>query len=130
MRDHIGTIREFKTKNFRVVVDADYDYDTDLSFDDTGEVRGKLESGEYVAFQVKAAVYMNGAEVGVDYLGGCIYSDISEFQDHRACGKYNAELAAKGETARCGSYFKDMIHSAISEARKHVKTMQGVHIRG
>jgi hypothetical protein len=34
----IGTIREFKTKSFRVVVDAIPEDDLDLSFDETGEV--------------------------------------------------------------------------------------------
>lgn len=91
MEQTIGTIREFNTRNFRVTVVAQEDYDVDLSFDDTGEVRRKLESGEFVSFQVAVTVTHTptGIELGADYLGGCIYRDIDEFQDHRECGRVN-----------------------------------------
>ncbi len=167
-RDHIGNIRTFETSNFRVTVDAEYDYDTDLSFDDTGKVREQLESGELIAFQVAVTVThkSTGMELGSDYLGGCIYKDIEAFQDHRECGRANrrwlrrdgrfqiyrkarkyehclsqsdklkkrgfatmerAEAWARAHATeayeikpagQCGSYFKDMIATAIAEARK------------
>ena len=178
-QDYIGNIRTFETTNFRVSVDAEYDWDTDLSFDETGEVRHKLESGEFVAFQVAVTVTHKptGAELGADYLGGCIYKSIAEFQDHRACGLQNrrrvrregrfqiyrksrpfehclsrkdklrkrgfatrerAEEWAKVNTREdwevfevgiCGSYFADMVHSAISEARKQVSKLGGIRLR-
>lgn len=127
--DHIGTIREFKTRNFTVRVDADYDYDTDLSFDDDGSVRRDLESGKLVSFQVSAKVYLRGNEIAADYLGGCIYKSIEEFQDHRECGKQTRELRAKGSNAIVGSYFADMIHTVIEEARKALADMQSIRIR-
>lgn len=116
----LGVIREFKTKNFTVRVIAHEDDDLDLSWDDDGSVRKGLESGELIAFQVSALVYYRGRSVGADYLGGCIYKSIEEFMDHKECGKQNREYAAKGETGRCGSYFSDMVHSAIAEARKEL----------
>lgn len=128
-RDRIGVIREFKTAQFRVVVDAEYDYDADLSFDNTGEVRRKLESGEYVCFSARAAVYFRGTELASDYLGGCIYEDIAQFQDHRACGKQNREYKRKKKAGRCGSYFADMIKTACAEARKELRKMQSVRVR-
>lgn len=90
-RDHIGNIRTFETANFRVSVDAEYDYDTDLSFDDTGKVRKQLESGDLIAFQVAVTVTHKetGMELAADYLGGCIYESIAAFQDHRECGRAN-----------------------------------------
>ena len=119
MEANIGNIRTFETANFRVTVDAFEDYDVDLSFDDTGEVRRKLETGEYVCFTVHAEVIHKptGTSLGEDYLGGCIYADIAEFQDHR------------GANGRWGSYFKDMIGEAIAEARKQVATLGNIKLR-
>jgi hypothetical protein len=178
-QDYIGNIRTFETENFKVSIDADYDYDTDLSFDDTGEVRRKLENGDFIAFQVSCTVTHKptGTELGADYLGGCIFKSIEEFQDHRACGRQNRrrirregkwqiyrknrpyesclsrkdKLRKRGfatkeraeswaaanttepyqifESGTCGSYFADMIHSAIAEARKQVHKLNGIHLR-
>lgn len=89
----LGTIREFETQNFRVVVDAveDYEVDLDLSFDETGEVRRKLENGTFVSFTARARVFhkATGEELGSDYLGGCIYESLNAFQDHIVCGIQN-----------------------------------------
>jgi len=91
MLTELGTIREFETPNFRIVFDAIEENDLDLSFDDTGEVREKLESGEFIAFVARCRVFLKETdeEIGADYLGGCIYRSLEEFQDHRACGIAN-----------------------------------------
>lgn len=115
----IDTIREFKTRNFTVRVTAEEDYDMDLSFDETGEVRAKLEGGEYIGFCAAVRVYCHGAEVGTDYLGGCIYESPRAFMDHFGIRQQ------KG----CGSYFSDMVRSAIAEARKFMADMCSVRIR-
>lgn len=125
----IGTIRTFHTKQFRVVVDAVEEDDLDLSFDATGEVLEKLESGEYVAFCARARIFLAGSELASDYLGGCIYRSLEEFANHRECGKQNREYAAKGDNGRCGSYFSDMVHTVITEARKEIKRLQAVKVR-
>lgn len=117
MSDHIGNIWEFRTKNFSVIVSASYDFDTDLSWDDTGEVREKLEAGEYVAFCVKAAIFCNGHELAADYLGGCIYADIHEFRDH-----IGLAAKSKADGKNYGSYFPQMVRQAIEEARKTLAT--------
>lgn len=130
MNHTLGTIRKFHTANFTVVVDAEEEFDLDLSFDDTGEVAEKLDSGEYIAFCAHAYVLgPNGETLADDYLGGCIYQDLESFMDHRACGRRNKELEASGETARCGSYFTDMIHEVCSEARKEIAKLQGLKVR-
>lgn len=113
----LGTMREFRTKHFRVVADAIEDCDIDLSWDDDGSIRKGLESGKYIAFCARVRVFYKGSEVGSDYLGGCIYESFEDFMDHRECGKQNRQWAAEGKEGRCGSYFKDMISQAISEAR-------------
>ena len=125
----IGVIREFHTKQFSVIIDAVEDYDLDLSFDDTGEVMEKLESGEYVGFAVRARVLLDGTEIAADYLGGCIYESIDAFMDHRECGKQNREYAAQGKEGRCGSYFHDMIRTAIAEARGYLLALKYVRVR-
>lgn len=125
-----GTIREFKTRNFRVVVDALEDWDTDLSFDETGEVREKLERGEYICFTVRARVFYNGQELAADYLGGCIYENIGAFQDHRECGAETRRLRASGSTAAvCGSYFAGMVHGVCKQARKTIQGFHAVRVR-
>jgi hypothetical protein len=124
------TLREFKTASFRVIVDACDDDDLDLSFDDDGQTRAGLDSGKYIAFQVRVRVIHSAlGEVGADYLCGCIYESLDAFMDHKECGRYNKELAAKGEQLRCGSYFRDMIGEAISDARRHLNIAKTVRVR-
>lgn len=114
------TIWERKTPNFRVALEAAPDDDFVLDFEDPdGSTADNLASGLWTAFQFKVAVYdADGREIGADYLGGSIYENASEFIDHRLVGRSNREYAAKGERGRCGSYFTDMLHTAIAEARK------------
>jgi hypothetical protein len=129
MERSLGIIREFKTRNFRVVVDAIEAHDVDLSFDDTGEVREHLQSGEYVAFAVRARCYLNGRKLADDYLDGCIYRSISEFQDHRECGAETRKLRAAGSDAICGSYFAEMVREVCNGARVALAEMQRVAVR-
>ena len=119
--DYIGNIRTFETRNFKVSIEAEYDYDLDLSFDEDGSTRKALESGELIAFQVSCIVThkASGMDLGTDYLGGCIYKSLADFADHRECGKQNRKLQRQKKAGRCGSYFSDMIHEAITEARKN-----------
>lgn len=107
-------MREFRTKNFRVVATISPDDDVDTSFDETGETADKLQSGEWEAFQTAVTVYYRGAELGADYLGGSIYANPADFF------KEHIGLAAKSRADGCnyGSYFPDMVREAISEARK------------
>jgi len=89
MSHTIGLMREFKTKNFRVVADAIEEDSLDLSWDDTGETRKGLESGKFIAFVARVRVFFQGKEVGTDYLGNCIYESLEKFMDHRECGEQN-----------------------------------------
>lgn len=103
------TFWTFETARFRITLEALPEYDLDLSWDDDGSTREGLESGLYVAFVAKVAVYLDGQEVGADYLGGCIYESVEAFRDHIGC-------KAKGY----GSYFSDMVRQAIQEARRNL----------
>lgn len=111
------TLWTFKSGAFRVALECDYETDYDHSWADQ-ETLDNLASGEWTSYQFKVAVYYKGEEIGADYLGDSIHADPREFMDHRECGRQNRELAAKGATGRCGSYFTDMVHGAIAEARK------------
>ncbi len=125
----LATIRRWKLKRFTVVVTAHEETDLDLSWDDDGATQRGLRSGEFVAFCVKAAVYLDGNEIANDYLGNCVYRSFAEFMDHAKCAEQNREYARKGEAGRCGSYFADMVHNVIADARKHVAAIKPVHVR-
>lgn len=125
----IETIREFKTKRFTVRVKAVEDCDVDLSFDETGEVRKGLESGEFMAFGVVAKAYLDGVEIAEDSLWGCIYRSTAEFMDHKECGEQTRKLRESGSNAICGSYFADMVSSVCHDARKAIGAMQSVRVR-
>jgi hypothetical protein len=123
----LGTIREFNTRNFRVIVDAvEEDLPSDLSWDESGEVAEKLDSGEFIRFCARARVIFKptSTELGADYLGDCIYRSLEEFADHRQAAKQQRKLRAKGSDALVGSYFADMIAQAIAEARKEFATLK------
>jgi hypothetical protein len=85
----LATIREFKTKNFHIVVDALEEWDLDLSWDEDGSTREGLERGTLVAFCARARVFLRGKEIASDYLGGCIYKDFADFMDHKECAAQN-----------------------------------------
>ena len=126
----IGTIREFKTKNFHVVIDAVEEFDLDLSWDEDGSTREGLENGTLIAFCARARVFLRGSEIASDYLGGCIYKSLEDFADHKECGKQNAEFERQGVAGRCGSYFSDMIATVCDEARKTLTEQRKVYVRG
>ena len=112
MRHDSETLWTFRTKNFRVEWQISPCTSLDLSFDDTGEAREKLGSGEYVAFDSAVVVYFRGDEIAADYLGESIYANPKDFRDHFG-------MNAKGH----GSYFSDMVREAVREARKHFADM-------
>jgi hypothetical protein len=126
----IETIRRFNTKNFSVVVEALEETDLDLSWDDKGDVAKKLRRGELVAFCARVRVLLHGQEIGVNYLGGCIYESYSAFMDHKECGKQNREYEKQGSYVRCGSYFSGMISETIGEARATLIQSREVKVRG
>ena len=109
---------KFRTRNFKVTLDCEYESYPDLSWDDTGEVQEKLASGEWGNYVFRVAVYGPiGELLAFDYLGNSIYADPADFRDHiGAAGKY-------------GSYFTDMVHSVISDARKALAASQSVYVR-
>ena len=109
-------IWQFKTKHFIVRMSYEYQYErVDLSWDDTGEVREKLESGEWAVYVFHAEVIerVTGNTIGEDYLSESIHADPMDFRDH-------VGLAAKSRAdgRNYGSYFTDMIREAIREARE------------
>lgn len=110
------TLWTFRTKNFRVVLTAEPEHDLDLSWCEAGETADKIESGEWVAFCAKVAVYLNGAEIASDYLGQCIYADPSDFATgHRDPDPMNRNCSLNDRNI--GHYFPGMVAQAIEEAR-------------
>ena len=113
------TMYEFRTKSFLIRWSIEDDYDVDLSFDTTGEVREKLESGEFQSFlsTMECIHRPTGDVLATEYLGGCIHTDPSEFRDH---------IGAKG---KYGSYFRDMVKTVCSAARGHLRALNGQYVR-
>jgi hypothetical protein len=120
MSNH-NVMREFNTPNYTVRVSAEEEYDSDLSWDDTGRVRKQLDSGSLIEFcaHVEVIHKATGTVLGEDYLGNCIHKSFAGFMDHRACGRQNRRWARQGKAGRCGSYFSQMIGEAITDARKN-----------
>jgi hypothetical protein len=109
----------FKTRNFSIELAAMPEQDPDLSWDDTGEVVAKLESGEWENVTFRVAVYgPHGEQLGADYLGNSIYGNLMDFR--------REHIGARG---KWGSYFRDMVGEAISEARDQVRDLQGLRLR-
>lgn len=107
------TIWQFNTKRFSIDLAWDYENDVDISWDDTGETAEKLQSGEWTCALFRVRVRCDGRTVGEDYLGNSIYANVSEFRDH-----IGLAAKARADGHNYGSYFTDMVHSAIGEARK------------
>ena len=122
------TIREFRTKNFQVIAQA-FPEDGPVDVDDDGETQQAVDEGTYVHFRVRVCVLYKGNVLGEDHLGGCIYESIKDFMDHKECGKQNREWSEQGKEGRCGSYFTDMIHAAVAEARKTLADYRNVYVR-
>lgn len=117
----IGTIWKFETARFRVEVEARSDWDCDLSWDGDGSTRESLESGDLVAFQAVATVFLDGVEVGSDSLGGCIYSDIDAFRDHIGIGEQATRERVSRDIRKVEGRFKS--RAAYLRQRRDAGTM-------
>ncbi len=117
-------IWEFNTERFRIVMTAEEEYDLDLSWDDSGEIREKIENGLLEVFCAKCAVYLDGREISADYLGECIYETADDFRDHLGLA---AKRRADGKSYV--SYFSDMVRTAIKEARDFIANHPNPEIR-
>lgn len=125
----LGIIRVFRTAQFRVIVDALPDDDLDLSWDEDGNVARDIDDGDVIAFCARVRVMHDEyGELASDYLGGCIYTSLRAFMDHRECGAENKRLAAIGAKARCGSYFADMVKGTCEAARDRLSKLQTLKV--
>jgi hypothetical protein len=66
----------------------------------------KIDSGEWVYFCAKVSAYKAGIELGVDYLGACIYESEEAFYTEYKDG-----------------YFADMVDQAIDEAKSTLEDL-------
>jgi len=101
----IGTIREFRTANFRVIVDAIEEDCPDLSWDDSGEVAEAIESGRYMLFCARARVIHDSlGEIAEESLGNCICESLQAFWKQ--------------------GYLADMVHEVCRHARRELRRMR------
>lgn len=123
-----GKVWSFKTKRFEVCLEIErerhYKYDGD---DEDGSIQDKIDSGEYVAFTSKLAVYLDDNEIASDHLGGSVYAakNVSEFwTSHRDADFMNRNCQpmrdARGQNVMIGHYFPDMVRTACDQAREWI----------
>lgn len=122
---------QFRTARFTVALfverDGSFKYDGD---DPDGETQDRLDSGEFVAFNSRVIVELDGEEIAADYLGGSVYEydRVSEFwtnhRDPDPMGRNCSIMRAKkGANVAICHYFPGMVSAAISEARDYVRAM-------
>lgn len=107
------TLWRFKTARFRVELQATQESDADISWDDTGEVRDKLQSGEWTCLCFRVAVYLDGKRIADNYLGNSIYGNARDFYTEHL----GIRAMARADGRNYGDYFSDMVKTAIAEAR-------------
>lgn len=112
----------FAIGRFEIRADIEPCADIDLSWDDDGETRAGLESGALEAFDTRVSVWLNGVQIGADWLCQSIYSDPAEFfTSHRDSDPMNrncsAMRAARGDNVVICHYFPSMVQAAIADAR-------------
>lgn len=100
MRDAVEMWR-FETARFAIVWSVTESQSPDLSWADQ-ETLDNLESGLWTCFDSEVKVELDGVEIAADYLGESVYENPSDFRTE-------------------SGYFRDMVASAISEARKVLK---------
>ena len=105
----IGTIREIKLRNVCVSFDAVEDYDADLSFDDTGDVRRRLNNGDLVCFCLRVRIFVCGTIMAESFLGECIYERV-------------AEVVESGHA-------RDMLREAVCECRESLNLVASAGLR-
>ena len=132
-----GTVWVFETARFQIRLeierDWNYQYDGD---DENGETQAALDSGEYVAFDSRVVIELDGIEIASDSLGGSIYvaDDIADFwRAHRDADPLNRNCsvmrAARGGNVVICHYFPGMVAQAIDEARRVLRGMHEVKLR-
>lgn len=125
---------EFRTARFVVRLEIEfqdgYQYDGD---DEDGETQAALDSGEFVAFDSRAAVYLDEKLIAADYLGSSVYGadEVDSFVTaHRDPDPMNRNCtlmrAARGQNVCICHYFPDMIRQAVDAARYRVRSMPKV----
>ena len=124
MQTHWQNMWSFETARFRIAWDIAPDEDCDTSFDETGETAEKVNSGEWSCFVSRMVVELDGREIACDYLGGSIYANPAEFRDH-----IGIKAKGRADGHNYGSYFSDMVRTAIGDARKALGDMQAVRLR-
>ena len=107
----------FKTKNFTVVweIEPDSLYTEYMGADLAAECRANVRSGKWKCFTSIVRVLENSGktELAAEYLGNSIYENPEEFRNHFGMNQ-------KGH----GSYFSDMVRTAVREARKAFPVVQ------
>ena len=119
------TIWSFKTENFRVTLSAMPEENPDLSWDDTGEAREKIEDGTWQCVCFRVRVLHRGEELGSSYLGESIYADLSDFRTEHI----GLAIKSRADGRNYGAYFPGMVKEAIAEARNALRAMQSIKVR-
>lgn len=109
---HPDALWTFETKNFQVRWRISEDVLSVQHMEPAlaAKCRKNVDSGKWQCFEsiVEVKHLPTGLILGEAYLGNSIYEDPRKFRDH-------FHMTKKGH----GSYFRDMVHDAIAQARKN-----------
>jgi hypothetical protein len=125
------TVWKFETARFTVSLQIEEDYGYQYDGDDEdGETQAALDSGEYVAFNSRVVVELDGLEIASDWLGGSVYAanSMDEFWTaHRDPDPLNRNCsvmrAARGSNVVICHYFPDMVREAVRAARDYLRSV-------
>jgi hypothetical protein len=101
---HYETIWQFETPRFTVTCDVTpEDMDPAESLEEQEDIDA-IRDGAVDWFVARVRVLLDGKVIAADYLGGCAYRNASDFVSG----------------ADRDGYFRDMVRSAVSEARRNL----------
>ena len=115
----------FKAGRFTVSLFVERDESYQYDGDDDGETQEALDLGNFVAFDSRVVVELDGDEIGSDTLCGSVYAEdsVPEFWTaHRDPDDSNRNtLEKKARNVVIGHYFPDMVANAIEMARDTIR---------
>jgi hypothetical protein len=97
-----GTIWSARLGALYISLVTEYSSEPYNGDDEDGEVQAGIDSGDFVYFDSKVSVELNGVEIGASYLGG----------SHYKSGEVSSFLH--------DGYFRDMLNEACDAARAYV----------
>jgi hypothetical protein len=76
----------------------------DPDIDDVAELARRIDAGDLLYFCARVSAYKQGILLAQDYLGGCLYDSLKQFE-------------------QSSNYFADMVDNVIAEAQDNIRKL-------